>query len=94
MNPAAQLLKADPIKLAIGVALVAGVGYLLLRQLGKDAGKAVGKGVDAIANVNEGTPYEGTGVVGTLGHATNVVTGNWLDNLGGWIGRGIYDITH
>lgn len=71
------------------------IAYLLLRQGVKDVGKVAGSAAQAIASVNEGTPYEGYGVGGTLGNATNTIIGfGLLDDLGGWIGRSIYDLTH
>lgn len=93
-NPAAQLLKADPVKLAMGAAIVRGVVYLLGRQTVKDVGRAAGAAASAVANINEGTPYDGAGVVGTLGNAANALSGGLLARLGGWIGRGLYDVTH
>lgn len=93
-KPLAQLAKADPVKLALGAGIVLGVVYLLGRQLAKDAAGAVGAAADAISRVNEGTPYEGTGIVGTIGNATNQASGGVLAEIGGWIGRTIYDLTH
>lgn len=90
MIPAA-LAKVDPIKLAVGAVIVIGVVYFLGRKTVKDTRDYV---ADTVSSINEGTPYEGTGVVGTLGHGVNVLTGNWLDDFGSWIGGSIYDMTH
>lgn len=38
--------------------------------------------------------YTGVPVVGTLGAATNALSGGYLADLGGWIGRKTYDLTH
>lgn len=74
---------------AYGAAILVGgvVIYVIVSGLGK-------KALDKIANINEGTPYEGTGPVGTLGHATDAVSGGLLSTFGGWLGRTIYDATH
>ncbi len=85
------LAKVDPIKLAIGAVIVLGVVYFLGRKTVTDTRDYV---ANTVANINEGTSYEGAGVVGTLGHGVNVLTGNWLDNVGGWLGGKVYDWTH
>ncbi len=74
---------------AYGVVILIGgvVAYIIVKKFGKAA-------LDKIANVNEGTPYEDTGPVGTLGHATDAVSGGLLSTFGGWLGRTIYDVTH
>jgi hypothetical protein len=50
------------------------------------------KGVEAVTNVNEGTPFEDTGVVGTLGNVTNQASGGVLANIGSAIGGFAADI--
>jgi hypothetical protein len=67
----------------LGVGAVVFVGlFLFLKSQAKAAAAA-------LADVNQGTPYEGTGVVGTLGNAANQVSGGWLADqgtqLGGWL---------
>lgn len=67
----------------LGVGAVVFVGlFLFLKSQAKQAAAA-------IADVNKGTPYEGTGVAGTLGNAANQVSGGALadagTNLGGWL---------
>ena len=42
--------------------------------------------MDAIASINEDTPFEGAGVVGTLGNVTNQASGGILANIGSEIG--------
>jgi hypothetical protein len=46
---------------------------------------------NAVNNVNAGTPYEGAGVVGTLGNGANQLSGGGLQNLGEWIGGTLAD---
>jgi hypothetical protein len=73
-----------------GWALAIGAGGLVLYFLW-DKLTAAGK---AALNVNQGTPYAGAGVVGTLGNATDQVSGGVLSTLGGWIGGSVYDLVH
>jgi hypothetical protein len=40
------------------------------------------------------TAYQGKGVLGTLGAATNAVSGGYLASIGEWLGNKKYDITH
>lgn len=40
------------------------------------------------------TAYQGAGVAGTLGAATNSVSGGALASLGEWLGGKVYDLTH
>ncbi len=60
-----------------GVILV--IGFLARKQAAAAA--------SAIANANAGTPFEGTGVVGTLGHATDVAGGGIFSTVGSAIGE-------
>lgn len=62
------------------------VVYLLYR-----AGK---RAITAVANVNQGTPYQGAGVVGTLGNLTNQASGGTLASLGSWLGGKAYDFVN
>lgn len=69
------------------IAIVGGIvvlGFLARRQ--------VAQGVEAIAAVNEGTPFEGAGVVGTLGNAANTASGGVLADIGSSIGLFFSDI--
>lgn len=77
-----------PIGIAIAVAGIAGVIILL----GKQATAAVKAGASAVANVNKGTSYEGAGVVGTLGNATNQLSGGFLERIGSGIGGALADL--
>ena len=90
-------MKALPIKLsgrnaetAFLILAAAGafiaVAWFLKKQV-KDAASAV-------ANINEGTPYANTGVVGTVGHGFDAASGGLLSDAGSWIGGKLYDWTH
>lgn len=70
----------------LGVGAVVFVGlFLFLKSQAKQAAAA-------IADVNKGTPYEGTGVVGTLGNAANQVSGGWLADQGTQLGGWLYEV--
>jgi hypothetical protein len=70
----------------IGVSALVFVGlFLFLKQQGTAAAKAV-------ANVNKGTPYEGTGAVGTLGNVANQISGGSLASIGESLGSKVYDL--
>jgi len=62
------------------------------------AGTAVIDTASNIATGNtataHGTPYEGKGIFGSLGLATDKLFGGGLSEFGGWIGDSIYDATH
>lgn len=78
----------------VGFAIAIGAGALAIWWLLSKGGKVAGQAVDAVSNINAGTAYEGAGVVGTLGHATDAVSGGALSDLGSWIGTGLYDLFH
>lgn len=77
-----------PIGVAIAIAGVAG----LVIYFGKQAKEAVVAGVKAVGEVNKGTPYEGAGVVGTLGNVTNQVSGGFFERIGSSIGGALADL--
>ncbi len=78
---------AKSLALLVGVGAIAfvGIAWFLKRQV-KDAASAV-------ANVNNGTPYANTGVVGTVGHGFDAASGGFLGDIGSWLGGKIADIT-
>lgn len=89
---------AKPIELAILAVAAAGALYVIVKTLTQAGGAAantalaaggavVGAGVGiATGNnvVTAGTPYEGTGIFGTLGAATNDILGGAPAALGNW----------
>lgn len=95
-----KLLAADPVKLAIGVAIVGGVAYLVLRQAVKDIGKVGGAAAGAAGGlvtgnnaITDGTVYQGAGVAGTLGAAANAAI-PILDDWGAFLGGKIWEWSH
>jgi hypothetical protein len=76
---------------AAGAATAALVAYIVSRGLGKVAKEAGGL-VTGDNALTRGTPYQGAGLPGTVGAATNAATGGVLESLGGWIGGKLYDV--
>ena len=76
-------MKSRDVYIVAGIAVV-GVGTL--------AYFFGGKLLTALKNVNKGTPYEGAGVVGTVGNVTNQVLGGLPKQLGetiaSWVAPG------
>ena len=97
-----------PEEMAIGVGVVV-LGFLAWKAAGA-AKAAAGQAVDLVggaisgnntvtqtATDSNGQPvdaYQGAGVVGTIGAATNVASGGWFATAGDWIGGKAYDLTH
>jgi hypothetical protein len=81
-------MKIPPQAMVIGVGALAVVGVLWYFR------KQAAAAVQAVADVNKGTPYEGAGVVGTAGNIANQVSGGVLADIGSWLGGKVYDITH
>lgn len=48
----------------------------------------------AFTDFNKGTPYEGTGAVGTLGNVADQLSGGTLSAAGSAIGISLFDLTH
>ena len=78
--------------------LVAGV---VLYFFGRQAKQAIGAAADSVGGVvsgnnalTEGTPYEGWGIFGTLGAATNTTLGGVPEWIGSRVGGAIYDVVH
>lgn len=104
----AYLSKQSPMMLAGAGVLVIGVVYLLARQTVKDvvgAAGAVGQaGVGLVTGNNAITQnqtnfdgeatsaYEGKGIFGTLGGATNAVLGGAPASIGESLGGWLFDI--
>lgn len=86
----ASVLNSRAVMIVAGVLAAGAVLYFFGRQVTRAASSAV----KAVSNVNQGTPYEGTGVLGTLGHATDAASGGLLSQFGGWLGRKVFDLTH
>ncbi len=54
--------------------------------------KQAAAAVQAVSDVNVGTPFEGTGVVGTLGNVTDKASGGLLSDAGSAIGLFFSDL--
>lgn len=83
----------NPVQLALGAAVVLGVVYFLGRKTVTDVASAGAGLVTGNNAITRGTSYEGAGVLGTIGGATNRAV-PILDDFGGWLGRTVYDWTH
>lgn len=95
------------IKLAIGVAVL-GVGYFVVTRGADLIKKGITALPDAVDGVLTGnnfvtqaatnsagertTAYQGAGILGTLGAATNTLSGGWFATAGEWIGGKAADI--
>ena len=97
-----------PEEMLIGVGVIV-VGFLAWKAAGAAkvaavaAADAVGGAISgnntvtANATDSNGNPvdaYQGAGVVGTIGAATNIASGGWFATAGEWIGGKAYDLTH
>lgn len=89
------------------LAAIGGVVFLVVHNLLKadikEGANAIGDGVSDIAEgiggiatghntITADTPYEGAGVFGTLGAASNEISGGLFSRVGEWLGGGLADI--
>lgn len=94
----------SPVGLAVAVGLGLLVVYIGYRAVKGAASAAVNAGAGLLtgnnaitqnqtdASGNPVTAYQGAGVLGTLGAATNSVSGGTLASFGDWIGGKVYDL--
>jgi hypothetical protein len=75
-----------------GYAVLLGVGAIVFVGLFLFLKKQAADAAAAIADVNKGTPYAGTGAVGTLGNAADQLSGGWLSDQGSQLGSWLYDV--
>jgi hypothetical protein len=88
MSAPANILKTKEGQwLAVGL-VAAVVVYVLAKRTLKAAGGVL-SGNNALT---AGTPYQGTGLAGTLGAGANVVSGGALQSLGEWLGGKAADL--
>lgn len=90
----AKSAAAQPLQFALGVAIVGVVAYFIVKRA---TGAAVETAVGVVTGDNaltKGTPYQGAGVLGTLGAAANAASGGHLQSIGESLGGWIYDLTH
>lgn len=77
----------------IAVAIVAVVVvYYLAKKTVTGAAGAVGGLVTGNNALTQGTPYAGTGILGTLGSAFNSASGGTLASMGSNLGSSLYDL--
>lgn len=81
-NKLASQALDNALPLAIGAAVIVGVVYYLGRKTISDSADAVGGIVSGNNAVTRGTVYEGTGTLGTIGAATDAVSGGVLSAVG------------
>lgn len=94
MNTQRALERAldNPLQLALGIGIVLAVVYLLGRRVIGDVASAAGGIVSGDNVITRGTPYQGAGIAGTLGAATNAASGGILERTGSAIGGWLYDV--
>jgi len=97
----AKSAAAQPLQFAIGVGIVAAVGYFLVKRAGAaaaaaaaNAAREAGGLVTGNNALTLGTPYAGAGVVGTVAAAANAASGGTLRSIGEALGGWVYDVTH
>jgi hypothetical protein len=87
-------LTKDPRGLALlagGAALLVFVVYYVGKKTLTAAASTAGGIVSGNNALTQGTPYQGAGIAGTLGAATNVASGGVLGNFGSWLGDKLAD---
>lgn len=77
---------------AQGYAVLIGAGTIAVIVLFSYFRKQAKDAADALGDINEGTPYAGAGVVGTIGNVTDQASGGVLSGIGEWIGGKLADI--
>jgi hypothetical protein len=80
----------------LALVIVYYVGKKVLGAAGAAAGAAASAAGGALSGNNsltQGTPYQGAGALGTLGAATNTVSGGAFSSLGNWLSGQIADVT-
>jgi len=94
MNKYVDKALSSPVQLAIGAGLIIGLVYFLGRKTITDAASGVGGILTGNNAITKDTPYENTGVVGTVAAAANKVSGGALQSIGEALGGWLYDATH
>jgi len=77
---------------AQGYAVLTGAGTIAVIVLWSFFRKQAKDAAGAISDINEGTPYAGAGVAGTLGNVTDQASGGLLSGIGEWIGGKLADV--
>lgn len=93
-----NLTRQNPIMLAGGALLIVAGFYFIGRKAISDTTEAVAGTIGGVVSGNnkltEETPYEGAGVLGTVGAATNTLLGGVPRKAGEALGGWIYNLTH
>lgn len=94
MSATSALKVIDDNRYAILIVVAAAAAYFIYQGF-KSAVNTVqtagGHVIDSLADINANTDYQDTGVVGTLGHLTDIASGGTLSRLGEWIGGALAD---
>ena len=69
----------NTLRFLLGVGVAVAVAGIVFRETVKEAATAV-------SDINVDTPFEGTGVVGTLGNVTDAASGRQLSRFGSFLG--------
>lgn len=78
----ANTLAKNAAAIGAGVAIVAVVAYLIARRTITEVAETAGGIVTGDNALTRGTPYQGAGVLGTLGAATNAASGGTFQAIG------------
>lgn len=91
-----MLPQINSVKGGAGWAIAISAVAIAIWWLGRQAKGAVVEGVKSTAHavntINEGTAYDGFGVVGTLGHGVDAISGGTFSSAGEWLGGKLYDL--
>lgn len=83
------MIKVPALNAPEGLALLVVVGVLGFIGLTLFLKKQAAAALNGLEHFNDGTPYAGAGVVGSLGNVTNQLSGGFLadegENLGAWL---------
>jgi hypothetical protein len=89
---ALKVLNSKPAMIAAGVAVAALAVYFIGKATIKGVGNAAGAAADAVGNINEGTPYEGFGILGTIANGIDALSGRALSTVGEHPERGSFSL--
>jgi hypothetical protein len=84
----------NPIQLALGIAVVIGVVYYVGRKVVTDVASTGASIVSGDNAITRGTPYQGAGILGTLGSAANTALGGVPQSVGERLGDWLFELTH
>lgn len=88
-----KLLGSDT-GLLLAAAAALAVVYYVGKHVLSGAANVAGGVVSGNNAITQGTVYQGTGVVGTLGAAANDASGGVLSQIGGSLGDALYNLFH